>query len=99
MSKNISDLKSEWLFIVPISGLKLTDSVHNELKVGNTIFVSKNKLARIRKRLGIQVPISKLNNIGIDAPKTYVTEFFKSSQTYAVLHFNGIPKEKYFENP
>ncbi|MBJ6366942.1 HEPN domain-containing protein [Snuella sedimenti] len=101
MMQNSSDSNSEWLFIVPISGLKLTGTISNELKVGNVIFVSKSRLPRIRKRLGIQIPISKLGNIGVNTPKRYkisLRDFFEFSQTYAVLNFTGVPKEKYFDN-
>ncbi len=89
------DLKSEWLFVAPISGLELTDSTKSEFKVGNVIFVTKKKLPKIRKKLGIPVRISELSKFG---KKENVTDFFTYSSTYAVCSFTGTPDEKRTEN-
>lgn len=99
--KNKVDFNSNWIIIAPISGLWLSEAIQNELKVGNVIFVSKNKLPRIRKRLGIKRPVSKLSEIGLNNPssiKESLKEFFKYSKTYAVLNFSGTPKENYNSN-
>jgi hypothetical protein len=98
MKNNIEkEFNENQLFITPISGLELTDIVKNELKIENVFFVSKDKLPRIRKRLGLQIPISKL-----ETKKSFLKEllidFFKKSETYAVLNFTGDKKEKYSEN-
>lgn len=98
---NNSNLSSNWIMIVPIQGLSLTKAINNELKVGNVIFVTRNKLPRIRKRLGIKVPISKLNEVGLYNPESFkerIKSFFKYSKTYAVLNFSGIPTENYNNN-
>ncbi|MBU3011126.1 hypothetical protein KO506_06910 [Polaribacter vadi] len=98
---NKLDFNSNWITIVPIKGLWLTESINNEIKVGNVIFVTRNKLPRIRKRIGIKVPVSKLSEIGLNNPTSFkerIKDFFKSSKTYAVLNFSGIPKENYNSN-
>lgn len=98
---NKVDFNSNWVIIVPIKGLWLTEAIHNELKIGNVTFVTKNKLPRIRKRIGIKVPVSKLSEIGLNNPNSFketIKDFFKSSKTYAVLNFSGIPKENYNTN-
>ncbi|MCK0137379.1 HEPN domain-containing protein [Arenibacter sp. S6351L] len=91
----IKDLKSKWLFVAPISGLELTESTNSEFKIGNVILVTKKKLPKIRKRLGIQYRISELSKFGI---KENVTDFFSYSNTYAVCSFTGTPEEKRTEN-
>jgi hypothetical protein len=99
--KNKADFDSNWIIIAPISGLWLSEAIQNELKVGNVIFVTKNKLPRIRKRLGIKKPVSKLSEIGLNnqnSIKESLNDFFKYSKTYAVLNFSGTPKENQNKN-
>jgi len=101
MIEKLKDPTSDWLFIVPIRGLLLTKEVNNELKVGNVLFVSKERLPRIRKRLGIPLVISKLGKIGIDNPESLerrINDFFKSSKTFAITHFSGTPKNNEIQN-
>jgi hypothetical protein len=102
MEVNIKDSRSEWLYVTPIGGLELTSAIKNEIKVGNVIFVSRDKLPRIRKRLGFPIPISKLDNIGHSGNRKFQKEinkdFFDYSKTFAVLHFSGDPKENEPDN-
>ena len=89
-------LKSDWLYIAPIRGLWLTPYVQNEIKIDNVLFVSKEKLPRIRKRLGFPTVISDLENIAKDNPRSFkesINKFFSDSITFAVVHFTGTPEE------
>ncbi len=86
---------------MPIRGLQLTKAVNNEFKIGNVIFVSKDKLPRIRKRLGFPIVVSELHQIVSKKPKIFseqIKEFFEYSETYAITHFSGVPKNEEIEN-
>ena len=41
-----------WVFAVPISGLKLSKEINEEVTINKITFTTNNKLPRIRKRLG-----------------------------------------------
>lgn len=87
-----------WVFITPIDGLELTKDIGEEIFVNRVTFVSKDKLPRIRKRLGIPAPISelyKIINSGKDKDfKRRTEDFFSSSKSFAVVPYKGKPKEK-----
>ncbi len=88
--------KSDWLYIAPIRGLWLTSVIKNEIEIENVLFVSKEKLPRIRKKLGIPTVISELQNIGLNNPESFkedINKFFSESRTFAVVHFSGTPEE------
>lgn len=91
-----NNLDSKWLFIAPVAGLNLTTDLNEEIRIGNVTFVSRKKLPRIRKRLGIPVTISELDKIGLNTPKAYkerLNEFFRYSPVYGICSFSGVPKE------
>lgn len=75
----------DWVFITPIGNLVLTDAVNKEFKVDRVHFVSKEKLPRIRKRLGFFEPLS--------AVKNFDKSFFESAETFAVVRWTGKPAE------
>ena len=81
--KHKEDMKrgGEWVFIVPISGVKLTESVNNEFKINRVLLVSKEKLPRIRSRLGLPTPVSQMHS--------RYKEYFSSSDTFAVVRQSG----------
>ncbi|MFT6337167.1 MAG: hypothetical protein ACJATI_003929 [Halioglobus sp.] len=92
----MKESKSDWLYIAPIRGLLLTSFIKNEIKIENVLFVSRKKLPRIRKKLGIPTVISELQNIGLNNPKSFkesVKKKFSDSETYAIVHFSGTPAE------
>jgi len=94
---SLQNKAGNWIFITPIDGLELTKEVNEEFLVNRVIFVSKEKLPRIRKRLQIPVPISEFYKAnpnmdsGVDST---MKDFFSSSKAYAVLPYKGKPKEK-----
>lgn len=97
----LNEKYGDWIFITPIIGLELTDSVKEEFVVNRVIFVSKRKLPRIRKRLGLPVSISDLTDVISEDSQSFkqtVTNFFKSAATFAVLPYKGKPKEKFKDN-
>jgi len=49
-----------WLFVAPVSGLILPKDIGEEFTVNKITFVSKNKLPRIRIRLGFPMTIGAL---------------------------------------
>lgn len=94
---NLADNSSDWIFITPISGLELSHDIKEEFIVNRVRFVTREKLPRIRKKLGLPVTLSNLFEINLKNDKEFkkiVKDFFKSSKTFAVLPYHGIPKEK-----
>ena len=93
---SLQNKDGNWIFITAIDGLILTDDIKQEIKINRVTFVSKEKLPRIRIRLGIPSPISKIykNFSKINSFKEEPKSFFSSSKTYAVIPYKGTPKEK-----
>lgn len=60
MPRKARDTKGVWTFICPIRNLILTKEIGEEVTVEDVIFVSSNKLPRVRKRLGMPVRLSSL---------------------------------------
>jgi len=94
---SLQNTDGNWIFITPIDGLELTKDIKEEIRINRVTFVSKDKLPRIRKRLGIPTPISDLYKPipGKDKGfKQQTKDFFSSSKSFAVLMYKGKPKEK-----
>jgi hypothetical protein len=85
--KAVQETLGNWTFITPIGNLVLTDSVNNELRIDRVLFVTKNKLARIRKRLGLN---KRLSEIKYRSPHT---RFFEEAEAFAVVRARGKPSE------
>jgi len=75
----------EWVFVVPVSGVRLSSAVNNEFRIKRVLLISKDKLPRVRKRLGIPQRISQMHERHRD--------FFASSDVFAVIRHSGIPQE------
>ncbi|HUX55140.1 MAG TPA: hypothetical protein VMV56_12045 [Williamwhitmania sp.] len=93
----LTDKDGEWIFIIPIEGLRLTKEVNEEFVVNRVTFVTREKLPRIRKRLGLPATLSDLTEIisqNDNGFKQIFKDFFQSSKTFAVLPYRGKPKEK-----
>ena len=54
------DTYGTWVYFVPTRWLKLTNVVNDEYKVDRVTFIGVEKLAPVRKRLGLLTPISAL---------------------------------------
>ncbi|MGQ0602452.1 MAG: hypothetical protein ACT4QE_12255 [Anaerolineales bacterium] len=73
----------DFIFITPVGNLRLTDAVHQEFAVNRVVFVSKEKLWRIRKRLGIDISWAEIRKAKLEK------DFFESAETYAVVRHKG----------
>ena len=82
------DVTAPWSFITPISNLKLSEAINNEIRIGAVTFIHKDRLFRVGKRLGIRQSIRK--RIETDLA---VKIFFEKEDTYAVLRRTGAPKD------
>lgn len=85
------DSPGRWLYIAPVSGVNLTNSVNNEFNLKRSLLVDKEKLPRIRKRLGLKYTVSKLKK------KDSYRDFFDLSNTYAITWFSGPPRQAKIE--
>ena len=85
---SVRDKKGKWVFIVPVFGLVLTDTVKNEITINKVTFISLKKLARVRKRFGIRKRISELKK------SDWKSYFFKQTETtVGIVRCSGIPSE------
>lgn len=76
-----------WSFIVPVTGVKLTNEVDNEFRIKHVLLIDKGKLPHIRRRLGIPQRISELRE------QRWYEEFFDGAETFAVIRHTGTPDE------
>lgn len=78
--------KEKWTFIAPVSGVILTDSIKKEFKINKVLLVSKDKIPRIRKRIGLSEKLSELQSwFG----KSAETLFISSPETLAIIRESG----------
>lgn len=78
----------DYLEIVPITGIKLTDAVNNRFKISRVEFITKEKLFRIRN-LGLNTTISKLYN----KDPYLIKKYFDTYDTFALVKFKGVPTD------
>jgi hypothetical protein len=77
----------KWVFVVPVDALYLTDTVGKEFRVDRVRFVHRDKLPRVRRRLGFGMPVSELKKT------TWVKEFFERAPALAVVRGSGTQEE------
>ncbi len=75
--------KSNWTLLLPVHNLEISSDIGGEIKIENILFISAKKITRVRKRLGINKPISFYQNVfRTPLPKK---QFLKSAKVYAVI--------------
>jgi len=85
---SVQDTSGQWVYIVPVSGLALTDDINNEFVVNKVTFIAVKKLIRVRKRFGIKKRISEL------ASNKVLDLFFNQlGPTVAIVRHGGKPSE------
>lgn len=72
---------SKYILIYPIKGLVLDKDINEEFKVDKVTFVSKNRLPRIRNRIGLPIKISKLKQ---KLPSSLNELYFDENETFAI---------------
>lgn len=85
---SVQDSSGQWVYIIPVSGLALTDDINNEFVINKVTFIAVKKLIRVRKRFGIRKRISELaSNKNLDL-------FFNQLvPTVAIVRHDGKPSE------
>jgi hypothetical protein len=76
-----------WTFVTPISNLVLGDAVDREIRINKVLFVDRDKLPYIRRRIGFHSRVSKIDSRKGDS------NFFKLARAYAVIRYTGAPTE------
>lgn len=80
----IDTTKDEWTFIVPIENIELSKKVGNEYRINRVVFITKEKLFRVRKRFGIGKRLSQIS-------KNKITQsILESHKVFAVLKITGV---------
>lgn len=82
----LKDRQGDWVFLTPIGNVVLTGAVGNEFQIDRVLFVDREKLPRIRKRLGLIDRVSEVK-------RTTRAGFFDRADTYAVVKVKGKPVE------
>lgn len=82
----LKDKQGDWVFLTPVGNVVLTGAVGNEFKIDRVLFVDRDKLPRIRKRLGLIDRVSEVK-------RTTRAGFFDRADTYAVVKVKGKPAE------
>ena len=88
MVLKIALVRGTWVYVIPVSGLRLTSVVKEEVTIERVTFISVRKLARVRKRLGLPEPISRLR-----LRYSMVDFLSDQNQVVAVLRHTGKPHE------
>jgi len=83
--EDVLTMKGTWVFLAPIEALILTAAVKREFRVNQVLFVSGEKLPRIRKRLGLHMPVSHYKNT------SFGSRFFDGASAFAVFRRTGRP--------
>ena len=83
---DIKKMHGPWVMCVPISNLSIEkDGLAQEHQVDRVTFIGAAKLPYKRKKLGIPMRISTIQN----KYKTIVDDMLKTNNTYAIIRFNG----------
>lgn len=82
----IKDRGGDWLFVTPIGNLALATEIGREFRIERVLFVHRDKLPRIRKRLGFPVKISEVKS---SPPVPIYSDFFTSADTFAIVRQKG----------
>jgi hypothetical protein len=75
----------QWVYVVPIDGVILTEAVDYEFRIKHMVLVHRSKMARIRGRLGISQRLSKLRK------SRWSDGVLEASEVYAVVRTGGTP--------
>lgn len=75
----------KWVYIAPVSGVRLSEDVSNEFGIKRVLLITKDKLPRVRKRLGFPRTLSQMSERH--------GESFSSSDVFAIVRQAGIPQE------
>ncbi len=76
-----------WVFMVPVRELHLTEAVGRQFRVDRVTFVHRDKLPRVRRRLGIGATVAEVK-------KTIPGwDFFESGHAFAVVRESGEPEK------
>jgi hypothetical protein len=84
----VANSDRRWALIVPVHGLYLTEIVNREFRVDRVLFVHRDKLPYVRKRLGFGIRVSELKK---ETPAG--NEFFEIQPAYAVVRGTGTQEE------
>lgn len=86
-SRTAARRRRSWAFMLPIGWLVLTEAVGREFRVDRVTVVHRDKLPRVRRRLGLGVPVSEVKR----AIRGW--DFFDSGEAFAVVRHTGDPEE------
>lgn len=101
MTTESKKYNSKWLFVAPISGVKIDAHIDKEIRIRNVVFITSDKLPKVRKRLGFPLRLSDYASLLINSKlgsKNEVKFFLNYSQVFGICNFSGIPNETHGKN-
>lgn len=85
---SVQDISGQWVYIIPVSGLILSNDINNEFIVDRVTFITVKKLIKVRKRFGIRKKLSELRS------NVHHDPFFNQLEpTVAIFRHGGKPSE------
>ena len=85
VNRIIKEKYDNWTFIVPISGVSLSETFYNEFRIKRCTLITDEKLKRVRKRFGVY---QKLSSYRIKLHDNLLNE----SKILAVIRYTGKPR-------
>ena len=76
-----------WAFLVLVGNLILTDAVNREFRVDRVTLMHRDKLPRVRRRLGLGAPVSEVKR------KIRGWDFFEGAPAFASVRHTGTPED------
>lgn len=90
MKPQIDNKPRNYILIYPVYNLKISKDIGGEIRIERVLFISKEKIPRVRKRLGFRQKISEMKK-----PWTghYTPKIFEEAPSFAIIKFKALPKE------
>lgn len=90
MSSHNDNQPRNYTLIYPVYNLKISRDIGGEIQIERVIFVSREKIPWIRKRIGLKHTISELNKIW---SKHRLPKLFEQAPSFAIIKFKSRPKD------
>ncbi len=79
--------RGNWTFLFPVGELHLMEAVNREYRVDRVTFVHRDKLPRVRRRMGFRAPVSEIKK------RLRHWDFFDEAYAFAVVRKEGAKEE------
>jgi len=85
----------DFILFYPVFNLKISKDIGGEIKIERVHFISREKIPRIRKRIGLKQKVSELSNFW--EKKFKLPKLFGEAPSFAFIKFKSRPKAEIIE--